>query len=103
MTIEKIQELIGLCSDKHNSFCNVTIQRSGFKSYISNGIDTLYGHLEHNSLEEVLQRLENHLAIDDIRMATKDSLRELIIDERSKLEDIQDKIEGLELKLQMLD
>lgn len=103
MTIEKIQELIELCSSKHNSFCNVTIQRSGFKSYINNAVDTLYGHLEHNSLEEVVQRLENHLSIDDLRTATKENIKELIAEERDRLEDIQDKIDGLELKLQMLD
>ena len=103
MDTDKLEELIRLCEKKHKGSVTVTFTTKGYRSYISNGIETLYGHLEHDSLEEVAQRLENHLAIDDLHTATKESIRELIAEERGNLEYIKDKIEGLELKLQMLE
>jgi hypothetical protein len=106
--LERIEELMKAIGKKHNTYCNFTV-RSGhgkggtndyansvdYNTYIS-GEPICSAHEVFKTIDEVVNRFDSYLAIDDLLAENRDMAQERLKTLHEQREDIEDNIKEIE-------
>ncbi|KKN70232.1 hypothetical protein LCGC14_0432560 [marine sediment metagenome] len=85
-TVDVLLRLIIQVREKHNRYSTIEINEDGFKSYICDDPFLEYGHQNHKTLEEVIERFHKFIDCDDLLKHSEEKIEKKITEIEENME-----------------